>query len=262
MTLSNAEQAQKDNFGPTKEFVHRLTISPLDSIWVALLEGSIEHRIIGYTDNYNTGVRRLDIILLPGEYLMLTRKQARDVINHTSKRVFKINNKSVDETTNYPRDTVFRKMDLSRSYCNDINQRFLMHVIGEENLVHNQPRHLPMGFAVVDSVNSNIFQSSICYRTDGEVTELVKPIDWSDEWESDDNAVYALIPFVNVRSFVFVMQDTSKQLTWATELMKALEKEGIHINLEYRGTQKVNGQLVPNMYHIHYPLPEQLFNVK
>lgn len=119
-----------------------------------------------------------------------------------------------------------------------------------------------MGFVVVDSVNSNIFQSSICYRTDGGITELVKPIDWSDEWESDNNAVYTLIPFVNVRSIVFVMQGTSKQLTWATELVKALEKEGIHINSEYRDTQKVNGQLVPSRYNIHYPLPEQLFNVK
>ena len=227
-----------------------------------MLEDSIEKRIVGYTDNHNTGVRRLDIILLPGEYLMLTRNVKRDVIAHTSIRVFKINNKGVDETTNYPRDTVFRKMDLSESYCSDINLRFLNLVIGEENLVHNQPRHLPMGFVVVDSVNSNIFQSSICYRTDGGITELVKPIDWSDERESDDNAVYALIPFVNVRSIVFVMQGTSKQLTWVTELVKALEKEGIHINSEYRDTQKVNGQLVPSRYNIHYPLPEQLFNVK
>lgn len=77
MNLSNAEQTQKDNYGPTKEFVQRLTISPLDTIWLASLEGSIEKRIIGYTDNYNTGVRRLDIILLPGEYLMLTRKEIR-----------------------------------------------------------------------------------------------------------------------------------------------------------------------------------------
>lgn len=262
MTLSNAEQTQKDNYGPTKEFVHRLTISPLDSIWVAMLEGSIEHRIVGYIDNHNTGVRRLDIILLPGEYLMLTRKQTRDVINHTSKRVFKINNKSVDETTNYPRDTVFRKMDLSQSYCNDINQRFLMRVIGEENLVHNQLWHRPMGFVVVDDVNRNIFQYSICYRTDGESVELVRPVEWSDEWDVDDNSVYAVIPFANVKSIVFVMQDTSKQFAWATELMKALEKEGIHVNLEYRGHQKIHDKLVPSMYQLHYPLPEQLFNVK
>ena len=262
MTLSNAEQNQYDNFGPTNEFVQRLTISPLDSIWVAMLEGSIEKRIVGYTDNHNTGVRRLDIILLPGEYLMLTRKQARDVIVHTSKRVFKINNKSVDETTNYPRDTVFRKMDLAESYCNSINSRFLMHVIGEENLVHYQPWHRPMGFVVVDNVNRNIFQSSICYRTDGKSVELVRPSDWSDEWDANDDAVYAMVPFINVKSIVFVMQDTSKQFDWATELMKALEKEGIHVNLEYRGSQKINDQLVPNMYHLHYPLPEQLFNVK
>ena len=265
MTLSTNEQNQIDNVSSTNEFVQRLTISPLDTIWLASLEGSIEKRIIGYIDNYNTGVRRLDIILLPGEYLMITRKETRDVIKHTSKRVFKINNKSIDEITNYPLDTIFRKLDLSNTYCGEINQRFLNLVIGEENLVHNQPHHLPMGFVVVDSVNSNIFQSSICYRTDGGITELVKPIDWidwSDERESDDNAVYALIPFVNVRSIVFVMQGTSKQLTWVTELVKALEKEGIHINSEYRDTQKVNGQLVPSRYNIHYPLPEQLFNVK
>lgn len=262
MTLSTNEQNQIDNVSSTNEFVQRLTISPLDTIWLASLEGSIEKRIIGYIDNYNTGVRRLDIILLPGEYLMLTRKEIRDVIKHTSKRVFKINNKSIDEITNYPLDTIFRKLDLSKTYCGEINQRFLNLVIGEENLVHNQPRHFPMGFVVVDSVNSNIFQSSICYRTDGGITELVKPIDWSDERESDNNAVYALIPFVNVRSIVFVMQGTSKQLTWVTELVKALEKEGIHINSEYRDTQKVNGQLVPSRYNIHYPLPGQLFNVK
>ena len=262
MTLSNAEQAQYDNFGPSKEFVQRLTISPLDSIWVAMLEGSIEKRIVGYTDNHNTGVRRLDIILLPGEYLMLTRNVKRDVIAHTSKRVFKINSKGIDETTNYPRDTVFRKMDLSESYCSDINLRFLMHVIGEENLAHCQPWHRPMGFVVVDAVNSNIFQYSICYRTDGKSVELVRPVEWSDEWDVDDNSVYAVVPFANVKSIVFVMQDTSKQLDWATELMKALEKEGIHVNLEYRGMKKIAGQPVPSMYNLHYPLPEQLFNVK
>ena len=58
------------------------------------------------------------------------------------------------------------------------------------------------------------------------------------------------------------MQDTSKQFAWATELMKALEKEGIHVNLEYRGHQKIHDKLVPSMYQLHYPLPEQLFNVK
>ena len=67
MNLSNAEQTQKDNFGPSKEFVQRLTISPLDSIWVAMLEGSIEKRIVGYIYNHNTGLLCLDIILLPGE---------------------------------------------------------------------------------------------------------------------------------------------------------------------------------------------------
>lgn len=262
MTLSNAEQTQKDNFGPTKEFVQRLTISPLDSIWVAMLEGSIEKRIVGYTDNHNTGVRRLDIILLPGEYLMLTRKQPRDVIVHTSKRVFKINNKSINETTNYPRATVFHKMDLSESYCNNINLRFLMRVIGEENLVHYQPWHRPMGFIVVDSVSRNIFHYSICYRTDGESVELVRPAEWSDDWDVDDNSVYAVVPFANVKSIIFVMQDTSKQLDWATELMKTLEKEGIHVNLEYHGIKKIGEQPVPSMYQLHYPLPEQLFNVK
>ena len=39
MTLSNAEQTQYDNYGSTNEYVHRLTISPLDSIWIAELEG-------------------------------------------------------------------------------------------------------------------------------------------------------------------------------------------------------------------------------
>ena len=262
MTLSNTEQTQYDNYGSTNEYVHRLTISPLDSIWIAELEGAIQKRVVGYVDNFNTGVRRLDIILLPGEYLMLTRKQTRDVINHTSKRVFKINNKSVDETTNYPRDTVFRKMDLSQSYCSDINQRFLMRVIGEENLVHNQLWHRPMGFVVTDTIGSNTFRTSICYRTDGESVELVKPTDWSDEWESGDSAVFAFIPFINVRSMAFVMRDTSKQLAWATELLKALEKEGIQVNLEYRGHQKIHDKLVPSMYQLHYPLPEQLFNVK
>lgn len=261
MTLSNAEQTQKDSFGPTKEFVHRLTISPLDSIWVAMLEGSIEHRIVAYTDNHNTGVRRLDIILLPGEYLMLTRKQARDVINHTSKRVFKINNKSVDETTNYPRDTVFRKMDLSRSYCNDINQRFLMHVIGEENLVHNQPWHRPLSFLMVDSVNSNLFHSCICYRTDGEMTELVRPFEWTNEWDAGDDSVYALVPFTNVKAVLFLMQDKSKHSKWAIELVKALEKQGINTTLEYRGV-KIGENPTPSAYTLEYPLPEQLFNVK
>lgn len=262
MTLSNAEQTQYDNHGSTSEYVHRLTISPLDSIWIAELEDAIQKRVVGYIDNHNTGVRRLDIILLPGEYLMITRKQGRDVINHTSRRIFKINNRSVEEASIYPRDTSFRKLDLTENYCNDINLRFLMCIIGEENLVHYQPWHRPMGFVVTDTVGNNTFRSSICYRIDGESVKLVKPTDWSDEWESDDNAVFAFIPFINVRSMAFVMRDTSKQLAWATELMKTLEKEGIRVNLEYRGDQKINDKLVPSMYQLHYPLPEQLFNVK
>lgn len=261
MTLSNAEQTQKDNFGPTKEFVHRLTITPLDTIWVATLEGSTEKRIVGYTDNNNTGVRRLDIILIPGEYLMITRNEKRSIIAHTSKVVFKINNKSVEEATNYPRDTLFRKLDLTESYCNDINLRFLFHVIGEENLVHFQPWHRPMSFLVRDNVNSNAFKGGIVYRLNGDSRELVRPSEWTKEWDEDDHSVYAVVPFINVSSIVFIMQDNSKHRKWANELINELEEEGIFITTEYKDI-KLDQEITPSIYRIEYPLPEQLFNVK
>lgn len=261
MTLSNAEQAQKDNFGPTKEHVQRLTLTPLDSLWIAQLEGSIEHRLVGYIDNHNTAVRRLDIILLPGEYLMITRNEKRGVIPHVSKQVFKINQKNVVETTNYPSDTVFKKVDTSRTYCGDMNQRFLNTFIGEDNLVQIQPLHRPMSFVMTDTVRPDIFKAANCYRTDGETIELVRPSEWNEEWEEGDNAAYAFIPFTNVTSFAILLQDKTKHTDWAVELIKALEKEGIYVDLEYKGAGP-NNKPTPTRYNIHYPLPEQLFNVK
>lgn len=262
MNLSNLEQTQKDNFGPTKEYVRRLTITPLDTIWIARLEGSIEKRLVGYVDNHNTGVRRLDLIALPGEYIMITRRVVSGPIKHTTKQVFKTGLKDIFEA-NPEQDRVFNKVDLADSYVNDINLRFLTLVIGQENLVHYQPLHHPMSFMMTDVIGGGVFKRAVCYRTDGTSVELVRPYEWSDEWQENDNAVYAFVPFINVTTIPFLMQDSSKHHEWVEELVRQLETHGIYLNADYKGLSMTGGGKVKSeRRNLNYPLPTQLFNVK
>ena len=254
MTLSNAEQTQKDNFGPTKEFVRRLTVSPLDTVWIADLEGSIEKRIVGYTDNHNTGVRRLDLIVLPGEHVMITRRTTRDIIDHISRRVFKVGQKTIVEA-NYEYDRVYKKVDLSKSYYVDVNTRLLHTLVGEENLVFTPVIHRSLAFSITDTIKPTVFQSHICYRTDGKSVELIKPIDWSNDWDSEDDAVYLFVPFGNTATIRVLMQDTSKHNDWMTTLAKRLESEGFFIDMQSGATNY-------SFFSIGLVLPEQLFNVK
>lgn len=254
MTLSNAEQTQKDNFGPTKEFVRRLTISPLDTVWIADLEGSIQKRVVSYVDNHNTGVRRLDLIVLPGEHVMITRRMPRDIIDHISRRVFKAGQKTIVET-NYEKDRVYKKVDLSKSYYSDVNTRLLHALVGEENLVFTPVIQRSLAFSITDTIKSTIFQSHVCYRTDGKSIEWVKPSQWSDDWDESDDSVYLFVPFGNTTTIRVLMQDTSKHNDWMTTLAKRLESEGFFIDMQSGATNY-------SFFSLGLVLPEQLFNVK
>lgn len=255
MTLSNAELARRESMGPIKEFVQRLTITPLDTVWIADLEGSIKKRLVGYTDNHNTGVRRLDIIALPGEYIMITRRKSRDVIDHVSKKVFKVGQKSVFEA-NYEPDTVFKKVDLSDSYYSELNTRLLNIVLGEENLVLQHVIHRNIAFSVTNDVKSNIFQTHISYRTDGKTIKNVKPSEWEDiSTKEDDDAVYIFVPFANTAIVKVFIRDVNKHNEWMTLLAKRLKQEGFIIN-----SQK--GEHDYTFFGMNVLLPEQMFNVK
>lgn len=253
MTLSTNEQTQKDNFGSTKEFVRRLTISPLDTVWIADLEGSIQKRLVRCVDNHNTGVRKLDLIALPGEQLMITRR-TRDMIDHVSRKVFKVGKKTIVEANNEG-SGVFKKVDLSKSYYAELNTRLLHILVGEENLVITPMIHHAIAFSITDTIRSTVFQSHICYRTDGESMELIKPTDWSDSWDAEDNSVYIFIPFDNTSTIRVLMQDTSKHNEWMTTLAKRLESEGFYIDTQ-------SGSTNYSFFSIGLVLPELLFNVK
>lgn len=230
MTLSNAELTRHETMGPIKEYVQRLTITPLDTVWIADQEGSIKKRLVGYTDNHNTGVRRLDVIALPGEYIMITRRKSRDVIDHVSRQVFKVGQKAVFEA-NYEPNMVFKKVDLSDSYYSELNTRLLNIVLGEENLVLQQVIHRNMTFSVTDGVKSNIFQTHVGYCTDGKTIKNVKPSEWEDiSAKENDDAVYIFVPFVNTAIVRVLIRDVNKQNEWMTLLAKRLKQEGFIIS--------------------------------